>query len=142
MLNLQVSCMCKDVLLWHDASPLQSQQECVVRLYHFLILVALHGLHEDGVAVNFYHNHDVFVATLRRRQEMTSLVGEHGFAYPVCFSVDVLNLLSMELGCVTRFQWHWLGFGGVHILSCLIQMALCCFSCLGVVFLYISFIQH
>ncbi len=100
----------------------------------------LHGLHKDGVVVDFYHYHDVLVVTLRRCRELTCLVGEHGFAYPVCFGVDVLNFLSVELGGVTRFQRGWFGFGGAHILSCLIQMVFCCFSCLGVVFLYISFI--
>ena len=48
----------------------------------------------------------------------------------------------MELGGVTSFQRRWFGFGGAHILSRLIQMAFCCFNCLGVVLLYVSFGEH
>jgi len=82
-----------------------------VRAYHLIILVTLHGLNEDGVAVDFHHNHDVLVATLRTRRESTCLIGEHGFAYTLCFCVDVSHFLSMELGGVTSFQRRWFGFG-------------------------------
>jgi hypothetical protein len=109
-------------------------------VYHFLILAALHGLNEDGVPVNFYHNHDVLVALLRMCRELTCLIEEHGFAYPVCFGVDVSYFLSMELGGVASFQRRCFGFSGVHIISCLILMTFCCFDCLGVVLLDIAFI--
>jgi hypothetical protein len=108
------------VLLGNNACLLQSEQECVVRAYQFLILAALHGLNEDGVAVDFHHNHDVLVASLRMRRESTCLIGEYGFAYPVCFGVDVSNFLTMELGGVASFQRRCFDFGGVHILSRLI----------------------
>ena len=78
------------------------------------------GLNEDAVAVDFHHNHDVLVAALQARRELTCLIGEHGFAYPVCFGVDVLNFLAVELGGVTRFRRCCFGFGGVQIFSCLI----------------------
>ncbi len=64
---------------------------------HFLILAALHGLNKDGVAVDFHHNHDVLVASLRAHRELTCFIGEHGFTYPVCFGGDVSNYLA----------WSW-----------------------------------
>jgi hypothetical protein len=48
-----------------NAGPFESEQECVVCLYHLGILAVLHGFHKDGVAVDFHHNHDVFVSTKR-----------------------------------------------------------------------------
>jgi hypothetical protein len=66
-------------------------------VYHFLILADCHGLNEDGVDVDFHQNHDVLVATLQTRRKFTCLIGEHGFAYTVCFGVDVSHFLSMEL---------------------------------------------
>ena len=89
-------------------------------MYHFLVLAALHGLNDDGVAVDFHHNHDVLVASLRMCRELTCLIGEHGFTYPVCLGVDILHFLLMELGGVTSFQRCCFGFGGAHIFSCLI----------------------
>ncbi len=108
------------MLLGNNACSLQSEQECVVHAYHFLILAALHGLNKDGIAVDFHHNHDVLVASLRTRRELICLIGEHGFAYPVCFGVDVLNFLTMELGGVASFQRRCIGFDGALVLSCLI----------------------
>ncbi len=108
------------MLLGNNACLLQLEQECIVRAYHFLILAALHGLNKDGIAVNFHHNHDVLVALLRTRRKLTCSIGEHGFAYPVCFGVDVLNFLTVELGGVASFQRRCFGFGGAHVLSCLI----------------------
>ncbi len=108
------------MLLGNNACLLQSEQEWVVRAYHFFILAALHGLNKDGVAVDFHHNHDVLVALLRTCRELTCLIGEHGFVHPVCFGVDVSNFLTMELGDVTSFQRRCFGFGGAHVLSCLI----------------------
>jgi hypothetical protein len=71
-------------------------------------------------AVNFHHNHDVLVALLRMCRELTCLIGEHGFAYHVCFGVDVSNFLTVALGGVASFQRRCFGFGGAHVLSCLI----------------------
>ncbi len=105
------------MLLGNNACSLQSLQEWVVRAYHFLILAALHGFNKDGVAVNFHHNHAVLAALLRTRKELTCLIGEHGFTYPVCFGVDVLNFFTMELGGVASFKRCCFGFGGAHILS-------------------------
>ena len=100
------------MLLGNNACSLQSEQECVVHAYHFLILAALHGLNKDGIAVNFHHDHDVLVALLRTHRELICLIGEYGFAYPVCFGVDVSNFLTMELVGVASFQRHCFSFGG------------------------------
>ena len=96
----------------------RSRSALYTRIISFL--AAFHGLSEDGVAVDFHHNHDVLVATLRARRELTCLIGEHGLADTVCFGVDVANFLSMELGGVTSFQGCCFGFGGAHVLSRLI----------------------
>jgi hypothetical protein len=50
------------MFLLDNAGPFQLEQERIVCLYHFGVLVALHGLDKDGIAINFHHNHDVFVA--------------------------------------------------------------------------------
>ncbi len=89
-------------------------------MYHFLILAALHGLNKDGIAVDFHHNHDVLVASLRTRRELTCLIGEHGFVYHVRLGVDVSNFLTVELGGVASFQRRCFSFGGAHVLSRLI----------------------
>ena len=65
----------------------RSSSALFIHAFHFLILVALHGLNKDGVAVDFHHNHDVLVATSRMRRELPCLIREHGFAYHVCFGV-------------------------------------------------------
>jgi hypothetical protein len=98
------------------------------------------GSSEYGVTVDIHHNHDVLVASLQARRELACLIGEHGFAYPVCYGVDVWNFLAVELGGVTRFQRCCFGFDGAHIFSCLILMTFYCFNCLGVVLLDIAFI--
>ena len=48
----------------------------------------------------------------------------------------------MEVRGVACFQRCHLNLGGLHVLSCLVQMPLCSFYCLRVVFLDISFGQH
>ncbi len=102
----------------------------------------LHGLNKDGVAVNFHHNHDVLVATKRSDGELACLVGEHGFAYHVRLGVHVTHLLAMEERGVACFQWCRINFGGPYVLSCLVQMPLCSFNCLGVILLDVAFSQH
>jgi hypothetical protein len=58
---------------------------------------------EDGVAVDFHHHHDIFIASLRSRMELARLVREHGFVYLVHFGVDITYFLAMELQGVTCF---------------------------------------
>ncbi len=77
--------------------------------------MTLHGFDEDGVAVDFYHHHDVSVASLRTCRELASLVGEHGFVYLVCFSVYIVYFLAMELRGATCFEWDRFFFGGAYI---------------------------
>ncbi len=52
---------------------------------------------KDGIAVDFHHNHDVFVATKRLDGELACLVGEHGFAYHVHLGVHIAYLLAVEV---------------------------------------------
>jgi hypothetical protein len=93
-----------------------------------------------SMAFNFHHNHDVLVASLRTHGVLACLTGEHGFVYHVCFGVDVAHFLTPELGGVASLQRRCFGFGGAHVLSCLILMTFCCFDCLGVVLLDVAFI--
>jgi hypothetical protein len=62
------------------------------------ILALLHGFNEDGVAVDFHHNHDAFVATERLDRELADLIGKHGFAYHVRLGVHIVYLLAVEVG--------------------------------------------
>ncbi len=132
----------KDMFLGDNASPFESEQECVVCPYHLGILVALCGLNKGCVAVNFHHNHDVFIATKRLDGELACLVGEHGFAYHVHLGVHIAYLLAMEVGGVACFLQCCLNFGGPYVLSCLVQMPLCGLNCLGIVLLDVAFSQH
>ncbi len=118
----------KDMFLGGNAGPFELEQECVVCPYYLSIFAVLHGFHKDGVAVNFYHNHDVFVSTKRSDGELACLVRKHGFAYHVCLCVHIANLLAVEVGGVTCFQQCCLNFGGPYILSCLVQVPLCGFG--------------
>jgi hypothetical protein len=125
----------KDMFLGGNAGPFELEQECVVFPYHLGILAVLHGFHEDGVAVDFHHNHDVFVSTKRSDGESACLVREHGFAYHVHLGVHIENLIAMEVGGVACF-------GGPYVLSCLVQLPLCGFGSFGIVLLDIAFCQH
>ena len=82
--------------------------------YHLCILATFHGLDKDGIAVDFDHHHDVFVAALRMCRELARLVREHGFAYLVCFGVYMAYFLAMELRGVACFEWDRSFFGGVY----------------------------
>jgi hypothetical protein len=121
------------MLLGVNAGPFQLEQECVVCLYHLGVLEVFYGLDEDGVAINFNNNHDVLVASKRLGGELAGLVREHDFAYHVRLGVHVAHILTMEVGGIPCFQWRRLCFGGPYIFSCLVQMSLCSFNCLGVV---------
>ncbi len=132
----------KDMFLGDNASPFESEQECVVCLYHFVIFAVLHGFNKDGVAVDFHHDHDVFVAAKRLDGELACLVRKRGFSCHVRLGVHIAYFLAMEVGGVTCFQRCCLHFGGLFILFCLVQMPLCSFDCLGIVFLDVAFSQH
>jgi hypothetical protein len=132
----------KDMFLGDNAGLFESEQECVVCLYHLGILVVFHGFNKDGVAVDFHHNHDVFVSKKRSDGELACLVGEHGFAYHVRLGVHIPNLLAVEMGGVACFQRCCLNFGGPYVLSCLVQVPLCGFCSFGIVLLDVVFSQH
>jgi hypothetical protein len=80
--------------------------------------------------------------TMRSDGELACLVREHGFAYHVCLSVHIVNLLAMEVGGVTCFQRCCLNFGGPYVLICLVQVPLCGFGSFRIVLLDIAFCQH
>jgi hypothetical protein len=101
----------------------------------------IHGLNEDGITNDFHHNHGVLVASKRLGGELAGMVREHGFAYHVRLGVHVAHFLAVEVGGVACFQRRRLCFGRPYIFSCLVQMPLCSFDCLGVVFLGIAFSQ-
>ncbi len=132
----------KDMFLGGNAGLFEREQECVVCLYHLGILAVLHWFHKDGVAVDFHHNHDVFVSMKSLDGELACLVREHGFVYHVHLGVHIENLLAMEKGGVACFQRCCLNFGGPYILSCLVQVPLCSFSSFGIVLLDIAFCQR
>ncbi len=58
----------EDMFLWNNPCPFQLLEECVICLYHLRILATFHGFNEDGLAVNFHHQHDIFVALLQLRR--------------------------------------------------------------------------
>jgi hypothetical protein len=127
---------------WDNVCPFQSEQEHVVCPYHLGVLAALHGLDKDGVTIDFHHNHNVLVASKRSCRELAYLIGGHGFAYHVRLGIHIAHFLAVEMEGVVCFQWRCLCFGQMYVLSCLIQMSLCSFDCLGVVLLDIVFSQH
>jgi hypothetical protein len=96
----------KDMFLGDNAGPFQLEQECDACPYHLGVLAVLHGLNEDGVAIDFQHNHDVLVAPKRSGGELAGMVGEHGFAYHVRLGVHAAHYLAVEVGGVACFQWH------------------------------------
>jgi hypothetical protein len=112
----------EDMFLGDNASPFELEQECIVCPYHLGVLAVLHGLNEDGVTVDFHHNYDVLVATKQSDVELACLVGEHNFACHVRLGVYVAHLLAVEVGGVACFQRCCLSFGGLYILSFLVQM--------------------
>jgi hypothetical protein len=124
-----------------NASPFELEQECVCP-YHFSIFVVFHGFNKDGVAVDFHHAHDVFVAAKRLDGELACLVGKRGFSCHVHLGVHIAYFLAVEVGGVVCFQQCCLHFGGLYVLSCLVQMPLCGFDHLGIVFLDVAFSQH
>jgi hypothetical protein len=132
----------QDTFLGDNAGPFESEQERIVCLYHLGIFAVLHGFNKDGVAFDFHHNHEVFVAMNKLDGELACLVGEHGFAYHVHLGVHIAYLLAVEVRSATCFQRCCLNFGGPYILSCLVQMPLCGFDCLGIVLLDVAFCQQ
>ena len=95
-------------------------EERIICPYHLRILATFHGFDKNGIAADFYHHHDVFVAVLHTHRELACLVGEHGFVYPVHFGVYITYFLSMDLGGVACFDWERFFFGGAYVLLSLI----------------------
>ncbi len=132
----------KDMFLRDNTGPFESEQECLGCLHHLGILAVLHGFNKDGVAVDFHHNHDVFVAMKRADGELACLVGEYGFVYHIRLGVHIANLLAVEVVGAACFQRCCLNFGGPYIFSCLVQMLLCSLDYLGILLLEVVVCQH
>ena len=103
------------MFLWDNARLFQLVEEPVICPYHLRIVATFHGFDKDGIAVDFDHRHDVFVALLRACRELAHLVGEHGFAYLVRFGVYIEYFLAMELSSVACFEWDRSFFGGGYV---------------------------
>ena len=107
----------ENVLLGGDAGGLDSCEKGEVRALHFFLRATGHGLDEDGVAVDFDHEHDVFVSGLRRDGEAAGLVGEDGVFGFVHFDVDVPNLRTAEVRRVDLFERLRSRLGRANILA-------------------------
>ena len=71
---------------------------------HFGILAQFHWFNQDGVAVNFDYDHDVFVAALGSRGVLASLIGEGRLARVVRANVNVLDHFSAQ--CCRRVAFR------------------------------------
>ena len=108
------------VFLWDNACLFQSVEEHVICPYHLCIFAIFHGFDKDGIAVDFDHHHDVFVASLQACRELACLVREHGFAYLIRFGAYIVYFLAMELRGVACFEWDRLFVGGAYVFLSLI----------------------
>ena len=70
--------------------------EGVVVIDKFLILSTIERLEQNGIAVYFHHDHNIFVATLGLDWILFGLIGEDGFSDIIDFGEDVLFFLAME----------------------------------------------
>ena len=86
-----------------DSGPLEAEHQSRVCLGEFGIGAILDGLNKDGAAVDFHHNHDVFVAHLGALGKFACLVGKDGVAHVVYCCVDILDFASPELSGVHHF---------------------------------------
>jgi hypothetical protein len=85
---------CRGHVSWGQCRPVSVRAECLVCLCHLGILLVLHGLDKDIIAINFHHNYDVLVSLERSDGELAGLVGEHGLAYHVCLGVHIAHFFS------------------------------------------------
>jgi hypothetical protein len=92
------------VFLQDNAHSIQSVAEHVICTYHLCILATFHGFDKDGIAVNFYHHHYVFFASLETCRELAHLIRERGFTNVVCFGVYIAYFLAMELREAACFE--------------------------------------
>ena len=72
-------------------------------MLHLGVTLACHGFNQDGVAVDFHHDHDVPFATARRDKEPPRLVGVERLPGLVHFDVHVTFLFSRKVCRVNSF---------------------------------------
>jgi hypothetical protein len=106
----------EDVFARGYTSTEKSLDKRVVGADHLVVLPAVHGLEQDGVAIHLDHHHDILVAPAGPCGELTGLVGEDGFSDIVDGGVDVLDLLPSQGGAVGVLEWCSVVFGGADIL--------------------------
>ena len=109
--------------------------QCLVRSYHFGVFETFHWLDQDATAVNFHHDHDVFVAREQSFWKLSSLIRENGLPYFVYFGKVVSFLLVFEFA---HFHRDCFGLVGQYIFACLVHVSFGCGCCFGVVFLDIA----
>ena len=80
-------------------------------IFLFCVRAVLERLHQDGIAINIHHVHDVLVALFESDGELARLVGKHCVANVLDFSVDVEHLLALQCCCVCFLQRICIGLG-------------------------------
>ena len=99
------------MLLGNDTSTLQPKHHSAVCSCYLCVRAVLGGLHQYGIAINIYHDHDVLISSFGYGGELTRLVGKNCVANVVDFSVYVAHLLSSQFCCVCFIQRLCLGLG-------------------------------
>ena len=127
----------EDVFARGYTSTEKTHDKRVVGADHLVVLPAVHGLEQDGVAIHLDHHHDILVAPAGTCGELPGLVGKDGFTDIVDGGVDVLNFLSSQGGAVGLLERCSLVFSGADVLAGLVEVPRWCFNCFRVVLEYI-----
>ena len=67
----------------------------MVQTCQFGFFTTFEWFNKDGVTVDLYHYHEVFVSSLRLLEELVSLVRKNGFADIVHFVEYIMLLLAL-----------------------------------------------
>jgi hypothetical protein len=86
----------EDVFSWGYTGSEKALDKGIVGSYHLVVLPVVHGLEQDGVAIDLDHHHDILVAPAGTCGELPGLVGKDGFTDIVDGGVDVLNFLTAQ----------------------------------------------
>jgi hypothetical protein len=133
ILHVEGDFIVEDVFSWGYTGAEKALDEGIVGSYHLVVLPAVHGLEQDGIAIDFDHHHDILVAPVRSGGELSGLVGKDGFTDIVDGGVDVLNFLTSQGGAVGLLERCSLVFCGADVLAGLVEVPFWCFVGLGVV---------
>ena len=108
----------------------------------FRIFANLQRFDENGIAVDFDHNHKILVAPLGFLEELSCLIRKNGFTDIVDLREEVSLFLSMQGSRIGNLEWEQRSFGAADVFSRLVQMSLWCFDCLWVIFRNIFCCEH